>query len=76
MVPLTVMRRTVVGAGWLAGSEAPPAAVITPHTTIGMITQARRTATILTPNPGRLEEGPPVTAMVTCSPPLVNRSDG
>ena len=31
---------------------------------------------MLTPHPGRLEEGPPVAAMIDCSPPLVNRSDG
>jgi hypothetical protein len=31
---------------------------------------------MLTPHPGRLEEGPPVAAMIDCPPPLVNRSAG
>jgi len=29
---------------------------------------------MLTPHPGRLEEGPPVAAMIDCSPPLVNQT--
>src|SRR4029453_4156381 len=72
----TGMKRTVVSADWLAGSRSRPAVVITPHTTIRMLSQARRTTTMLTPHPGRLEEGPPAAAMIDCSPPLVNRSDG
>src|SRR5437870_1870483 len=76
MLRLTVMKRIVVGADWLAGSRSRPAVVITPQARIRMPSQARRTTTMLTPHPGRLEEGPPVAAMIDCSPPLVNRSDG
>jgi hypothetical protein len=40
-----------------------------------MPSHTRHTAAMLTPNPGRLGEGPPIAAMITCSPLLVNRSD-
>jgi hypothetical protein len=73
---LTVMKRIVGGADWLAGSRSRPAVVITPQARIRMPSQTRRRTTMLTPHPGRLEEGPPVAAMIDCSPPLVNRSDG
>src|SRR4029453_17775794 len=76
MLRLTVMKGIVGGADWLAGSRSRPAVVITPQARIRMPSQTRRRTTMLTPHPGRLEEGPPVAAMIDCSPPLVNRSDG